>query len=73
MRCRQFGQFDQHVAGRRRIEERDTRAAMTDPRCLVAQPNPFRLQFGERAVDVLDLEADMEQSLALLGDPLVDA
>ena len=71
--CRQFRQFDQHIAGGRRIEERDARAAMADARRLVAQLYALRLQFGERAVDVLDLEADVEQALALFGDPLVDA
>jgi len=43
---------------------------VADDRRLVQKRRALRLQLGERGVDVVDLEADMEQALALLLDPL---
>src|SRR5262249_23457269 len=64
------GELDQDVAGRGRVEERDARAAMADPRRLVAQLHTLLPKLGESAIDVLDLEADVEEAGALLVDPL---
>ena len=48
-------------------------AAMADPPGFVAQLHALRLQFRHGAVDVFDLEADVEQPGAFLIDPLGDA
>src|SRR6185437_7348027 len=65
---RKFRQLDQQVAGGARVDEGDPAAAMPGARRLVDQLDPLLAQFGERAVDVLHLEADMEQALAPLGN-----
>src|SRR6185503_7069077 len=68
----QLGELDQDVAGGGWIEERDAAATMAGARLLVDQLDALGAQLVQRAVDVLDLEAEVEQALALLGDPLAD-
>src|SRR5580698_10327660 len=70
MSRRQLRQLDQHIPGRRRINKRNARPAMPDPRRLVPQLHALRLQLRQRAIDVLHLEADMKQPSALLLNPL---
>jgi len=55
---RQLRQLDQDVAGCGRIDERDARAGMPDARRLVAELDALPFELGQRAVDVVDLEAD---------------
>ena len=51
------------------IEKGDARVGVTFARRLVEQLHALRLKLGERAVDVVHLETDVIQTLALLGDP----
>src|SRR4051794_11940062 len=57
---RHRGQLEQDVAGRLRINKGDAAIAVADNRHFVQERCAFRLEFGERSVDVVDLEADME-------------
>ena len=66
----QFGQFDQDVAGRGRVEEGDAAAAMAAPWRLVQQLHAFFVQLHQRGIDILDLETQVKQTLSPLGDPL---
>ena len=66
---RDLSKLNQDIAGRFRIEEGDAGAAMADTRFLVEQLHALLAQLVERAVDILDLEAKMEQALAFLLDP----
>src|SRR5690606_33934695 len=66
---RRFGELDEEVAGRDRVDEGDAPAAMADLRLLVEELHALAAQFVQRRVDVLDLEADVEEALAALGDP----
>src|SRR5262245_48833010 len=70
---RQLGQLDQHIARGGRIDEGDARAAMADARRLVAELDALPPELGEGAVDVLDLEAYVEQPRAPLANPFGDA
>src|SRR4029079_13121365 len=66
---RQLRELDQDVAGSRWVDERDPRAAVADARRLVPDRDALGPELGERAVDVLHLEADVKEPRALLGDP----
>src|SRR5262245_38277427 len=66
---RELRELDQHLAGRGRVDEGDARAAVADPWSLVAELHALGLELGEGAVDILHLEADVEQAGALLADP----
>ena len=66
---RHLDQFDQDAGRARRVQESDAMATMAGARRLVAQLHALGAQFGQRRVDVLDLEADMEQALATITDP----
>src|SRR6185369_11305334 len=49
--------------------EGDARAAVADARRLVAELDALLLELGQRAVDVLDLEADVKETGPLLANP----
>src|SRR5882724_4266649 len=64
-------QLEQHAPRRGRVQERHAMTAGTGPRDLVEEGYPRCLQRGERAVQVLDLEADVVQpGAALVEKPL---
>src|SRR5262245_7061700 len=67
---RQLRELDEHVAGRRRIDEGDARPAVTDAWRLVAQFDALGPQLVERAVDVFHLEADVEEAGTMVAHPL---
>src|SRR5262245_13487451 len=70
--CGQLGELDKAILRRLRIDERDAAAGMADPRRLVDQWNPLRLELRQCLVDVLDLEADVvEPTLPLRDHALV--
>src|SRR5207244_797866 len=65
-----LGQLDQDVGRRRRIDEGDAAAPVARARRLVDELHALGAQLCEGALDVLDLQADVVQALAFLGDPL---
>jgi hypothetical protein len=64
---RHFGELEQDVAGRFRVDEGDAAIAVADHRGLVEERRALGLQLGERGVDILDLEADVKKALPLLA------
>src|SRR5215216_1192638 len=70
MACRYLDQLYQHVAGRLRIEEGNARIGVTGARYFVDQLDALALELGQRAFDILHLQADVEQALAMSIDPL---
>ena len=57
---RNLSQLDQHSVRVSRVEEGDAAAAMAEAGDFVEQAYAFLLQFGQCAVDILDLEAEVE-------------
>src|SRR5262249_53587184 len=69
----QLRQLDEEVAGRLGVEEYDPAVAVTDHRLLRLKVDAPATQFRHRRVDVLHLQADVEQALAALLYPFARA
>src|ERR1043166_33774 len=66
---RQLGQFDHEIAGCFWVEKYDPAIAMPDHRLLLFEADTLGAQLGHCGADILDLEADVEEPLSVLGDP----
>jgi hypothetical protein len=66
---RQFGQFDHQITGCLWVQEHDPAITMPDHRFLLLETNALGAKLGHCRVDILDLEAEVEEPLAVLGDP----
>src|SRR5437867_701984 len=62
-------QLHEHVRRRGGVEEGDPRPPVAHARALVEQTDALGAELGKRALDVLDLEADVVETFPLLGDP----
>src|SRR5581483_6710122 len=70
---RHLGQLDHEAARRFRIEEHDATIAMADHGLLGLESHAFAPQLTHCRIDVLDLEADVEEPFAALCDPAAGA
>src|SRR5262249_14693269 len=66
---RQFGQFNHQVTGCFWVQKDDPAITMPDHRLLLLEADTLGAKLDHCRVDILDLKADVEEPISVLGDP----
>src|SRR5712671_4724659 len=67
---RRFCQFEQNVAGARRVDKRDATLPMPHDRGVIYEFDTLAAKFVQGVIDIFDLKTYVKKALAPLGDPL---